>query len=463
MSTLEYGTYQGPPLEGERLHRCLIDLQDATIRKHHLKRPSLSVAEYEDLYARAMLVLLEKHPDASFPAPQAVVSWLDTTIANSAIDILRRRNLGRETNDVISVSDTRPGEDEPNVLQPVDAAPTPEQHVLLNEESLTLREFIASLAPQDRKISLLHLHPGSRMKLKQIAAALNLPVTEVNTVLKRVDKRFSRYVALEVDAVCALRERDLVTWKRTGEMPPALRWHTRRCSTCSAKIEAARGEVYRSLLPIVGAIGLPAAGGIGVFSRFYGWLGSRPLVIRANDGLPGARKAGAFGASSSGALVTAKTVFTTAVVATAAAGAGVAVVHSIGGTPRPHGTPPSSKIATHTTAATTTHRAPALATSAVKRRLTTTTTSTTTRPTTTPRRARSTPARSTPTIVHFPPTAATTSSTATTTPSEPKSAAPSKPTSSTLKHTAPPARTRQQTTKSTSGGLPDLQQTEQQP
>ncbi len=334
MSTLEYGTYTGPPLTGERLHRCLIDLQDATIRKHHLRRPSLSVSDYEDLYARAMLVLVEKHPDASFPAPQAVVSWLDVTIGRAAIDVLRRRNLGRETGEIVSVSDARGAEDEQIAVQPVDGAPTPEQQVLLSEDSLTLNEFIASLDPDDRKISLLHLHPGSRMRLKQIAHALDLPDSQVNTVLKRVDKRFSRYAALEVDAVCALRQRDLAAWKRTGEMPAALKWHAKRCSTCKQKIEAARTQVYRSLLPLAGAVALPAAGGTGVFAGLYQSLGSHPLVVRTSAELSRVRRLGGFGAGGGGAVLGAKAmVAAVSVGAVAAAGAGVAVLQAEGGTP----------------------------------------------------------------------------------------------------------------------------------
>jgi RNA polymerase sigma factor (sigma-70 family) len=479
MSTLEYGTYTGPPLQGDRLHRCLIDLQDSTIRKQHLKRPSLSLSEYEDLYARAVLVLLEKHPDATFPAPQAVVSWLDTTISHSAIDILRRRNLGRETNDIVSVTDARGGEEEPSVLQPVDAAPTPEQHALLNEDNLTLTEFIASLDPEDRKISLLHLHPGSRMKLKQIARALDLPVPQVNAVLKRVDKRFSRYIALEVDAVCALRQRDLAAWKRTGEMSAALRWHARRCSTCNAQIAAARSDVYRSLIPLGGAIAL-SAGGVGYFSRLYHFLGSRPLVIRANEALSRIRRAGPLGAGGSGAILTAKTIVATAVVGTvAAAGAGVAAIQSKSNTPSTHRTTVTGTIATHTTApprTTSTHvvtaTPPVTSTKPKTKPKTVPKTTTTAKLTTTPQL---TPSRATSPspIVPSPVPAQTTQTTPTTTrtaikrPSESKPAASPKPTGSTPKAaatTSTTTTTKSSTTRSgSSGGLPDVQQTEQQP
>ena len=323
MSTLEYGTVYGPAADRRTTAPRLIDLQDATIRKHHLRRPSLSVSDYEDLYARAMLVLVEKHPDASFPAPQAVVSWLDLTIGRAAIDVLRRRNLRRETADIVSVSDARSAEDEQIAVQPVDWRPDPEQQVLIAEDSLTLNEFIASLDPDDRKISLLHLHPGSRMRLKQIAHALDLPDSHVNTVLKRVDKRFSRYAALEVDAVCALRQRDLAAWKRTGEMPAALKWHAKRCSTCKQQIEDARTEVYRSLLPLAGAVALPAVGGTGVFAGLYRSLGSHPLLVRANAELSRVRRLGGFGAGGGGAALGAKTmVAAVSAGAVAAAGAG---------------------------------------------------------------------------------------------------------------------------------------------
>jgi RNA polymerase sigma factor (sigma-70 family) len=497
MSTLEYGRYTGPPLEGDRLHRCLIDLQDSTVRKHHLKRPSLSVSEYEDLYARAMLLLLEKHPDASFPAPQAVVSWLDTTIARSAIDILRRRNLGRETQDIVSVSDTRGGEDEPSVVQPVDAAPTPEQYVLLNEESLTLKEFIASLDPDDRKISLLHLHPGSQMKLKQIAQALDLPTSQVNTVLKRVDKRFSRYIALEVDAVCALRERDLNTWKRTGEMPAALTWHARRCSACSAKIDAARTEVYRSLLPLTAAVGLPAGGGIGIFSRLYHSVGSHPAVIRTNEQLSPGRKVGAIGPGG-GALISGKAIVATVVGAVAATGAGVAVVHSITSppahrTPAIHpttarntapaktgnggaviaGPPVRTKAKTTTTPKTTTTartKTTGAKTTTARTTATKTTTSTATSSTTISQRSVTSAVISTPVV---PQATVTTPRPGTKAPSTPKPAAKLKPAASpkpasSIHKTSTNAATAKKrspvhSSSTTPGGLPDLQQTEQQP
>jgi len=351
MSTLEFGTYTGPALTGDSLYRCLIDLQGATVRKHHFKLPALSLDEYEDLYGRAIVRLLEKHPNASFPAPQAVTAWLDTTIERAAIDQLRRRNLGRESNDVVSVSGARSGREDPVTVQPVDAGPTPEQHVLLDEQDLTLKEFVASLAPgRDQQVGLLHLHPGSQMKLKQIAVALALTDSEINTILKRVDKRWRRYVALEVDEVCALRRRDLATWQRTGQMPAALQWHLKRCSTCNAKVLAARGEAYRSLLPVLAAAGLPAGGGLGFFSKLYHGIGAHPLVIRVQDEFSRAKKFGVFGAGGGGAIVTAKTVAATAVVGTvAAASAGVAVVQSIGSSPHPRTTP----ITRTATAATT--------------------------------------------------------------------------------------------------------------
>jgi RNA polymerase sigma factor (sigma-70 family) len=467
MKTIEYGTYTGPALEGERLHRCLIDLQDSTIRKHHIKRPSLSVADYEDLYARAMLVLLEKHPDASFPAPQAVVSWLDTTISHAAIDVLRRRNVGRETRDTVTVSDARGSENEPIILQPVDSAPTPEQHALLNEDRLTLTEFIASLDPEDRKISLLHLHPGSRMKLRQIARVLDLPVDQVNTVLKRVDKRFSRYVALEVDAVCALRERDLAVWKRTGEMPPALRWHARRCSTCNAKIEAGRSGVYRSLLPPVGVVGLPAAGGLGLFSRLYRRLGSRALVTRTSEAVSRARKAGGLGAGSGGALISAKTVVATAVVATAAAGAGVIVVQETGGARHATRTQVSGRRASRKPARSFTSAAHVRVLPAAKPRTATKTATNATRPSTTSQQTRSTAVARAPLVPRTPVTTSTTSSTASRTVSQPNSGGSSTRTSSARKSSSATAKSNKgaggHSGSSATGGLPDLQQTEQQP
>ncbi len=464
MTTLEYGTYTGPPLTGERLHRCLIDLQDATIRKHHLRRPSLSVSDYEDLYARAMLVLVEKHPDASFPAPQAVVSWLDVTIGRAAIDVLRRRNLGRETGDIVSVSDARGAEDEQIAVQPVDRAPTPEQQVLIAEESLTLNEFIASLDPDDRKISLLHLHPGSRMRLKQIAHALDLPDRQVNTVLKRVDKRFSRYAALEVDAVCALRQRDLAVWKRTGEMPAALKWHAKRCSTCKQKIEAARTEVYRSLLPLAGGVALPAMGGSRFFAGLYRSLGSHPLVVHAHEELSRARRLGGFGAGGGGAVLGAKTmVAAVSVGAVAAAGAGVAVLQATSGTPRAHSasmTRAVSAKARATAAIGSTSAAVAPTTSTAPTAATTTTrvkrraiphyhphhkTATASAPTTTP--ILTTPS-STPTASSAPLVAGAPSTSSTTRPTRARTAATS---STSAAGSSPP------------GALPDLKQTEQAP
>jgi RNA polymerase sigma factor (sigma-70 family) len=363
MSTLEYGIYTGPALTGDSLHRCLIDLQGATVRKHHFKLPALSLDEYEDLYGRAIVRLFEKHPNASFPAPQAVTAWLDTTIERAAIDQLRRRSLGRETNDVVSVSDPRNGKEDAVTVQPVDAGPTPEQHVLLDEQDLTLKEFVASLAPgRDQQVGLLHLHPGSQMKLKGIATALALPDAEINTILKRIGKRWSRYVALEVDEVCALRQRDLATWRRTGQMPAALRWHLKRCSTCRAKVQAARSEACHSLLPLVGAVGLPAGGGLGFFSKLYHGIGAHPLVIRAHDELSRVKKFGTFGAGGGGAIVTAKTVAATALVGTvAAAGAGVAVVQSISSSPPARTTPITSTVTTATTTTPATTSTPVVA------------------------------------------------------------------------------------------------------
>lgn len=382
MSTIEYGTYSGPALCGDSLHRCLIDLQDATIRKHHFRRPGLSLDEYEDLYGRAVLKLFEKHPDASFPAPQAVVAWLDLTIERAAIDELRRRGRAREGGDLVSVTDVRGSDADPIAVQPVDGEPTPEQRVLLDEQALSLKEFIASLSPDDRKISLLHLHPGSRMKLKQIAAALDLPTTQVNTVLKRVDKRFSRYIALEVDEVCALRERDLVRWRQTGEMPVALRLHVKRCSVCNEKVQAARTSVHHSLLPMVGAVALPASGGAGLFSTLYRGSGVHPLVARAHVQLARVRKMGTFKAGGGTVVMTAKTVAVTAVLGTTAAVGGVTVVNSMTSSPPVQ----TISVTTPTTPATTSTAAvltPPSTTTATTPTPTPTTTTTTSASTTT--------------------------------------------------------------------------------
>lgn len=247
------------PLAGEDLARRVLELRPWIVRQHASRNPRLSQDDVDDIFGRLVLVLLEKDPPLVFPNDRALSAWLSEAMRRSLLSHNRA-----DTTRMLPID----GLDGDLIFEPVALEPTPEQHVLLEHEYDTLKEYIAGLGEADRLVALLYLWPSSRLTAKKITAFTGLPLADVRACIHRVKVDFGRYTAMAAGNVCRRQTKHLEHWRREGgDMPAALSFHMRRCSSCRDRIGAARHEAFQSLLPWVPGVAFPAAAAAGVRLR----------------------------------------------------------------------------------------------------------------------------------------------------------------------------------------------------
>jgi RNA polymerase sigma factor (sigma-70 family) len=261
--------------------------------------PAIPRAELENAYGDITLDALKR----SFATVTELARFVHEGLRHDALDIAKSaafRNTSTLTEMIASTD-------------------SPEHRVLEHEARELLHEFLAELSEDDRKIAYLHFDPDYDWTPRRIAAALDLPRSEVKRTLDRVGIRLRRFAALTIapGALCSHRRPELMQWQQTGVMPLSLRLHLRRCHRCRSEQRQAVVAVRSAIVPLVPVATMPAAA-TGALARIYHATGAHPSVVRSHDVIARVRKAAPVGGGG-GAAIAVKLAATTAVVTAGAA------------------------------------------------------------------------------------------------------------------------------------------------
>ena len=309
----------------------------------HRRFPGIPLADLEDAYSR---LVSEQALARPFGSAGEVVAWVLEAMRNDAKDILRSARV--RTNSQL------PDETEP-ATGGADGFAVPEDAAIAGELRGLLREFLAELSDDDRRIAYLHLDPDWRWSHKQIAKQLGIPLRDVRLTVGRVSRRLDRFGRLYSDpsALCQRRREDVIAFQATGQASLALRMHLRRCPSCGVELRRSQQQLRSAILPLLPAGAVPAAS-LGLIARINRAAATHPATQRVNDTIARTRKLIPGGAAGGGgAAITAKIL---------AAGTGLTVgaaLQVVRGTERqtPHHQHRLARVAAVTTApaATTDH------------------------------------------------------------------------------------------------------------
>jgi RNA polymerase sigma factor (sigma-70 family) len=261
--------------------------------------PAIPRAELENAYGDITLDALTR----SFASVTELARFVHEGLRHDALDIAKSAAF-RNTS---------------SLTEMIASTDSPEHRVLEHEARALLHEFLAELSEDDRKIAYLHFDPGYDWTPRRIAAALDLPRSEVKRTLDRVGIRLRRFAALTIapGALCSHRRPELVQWQQTGVMPLSLRLHLRHCHRCRSEQRQAIVAVRSAILPLVPIATMPAAA-TGALARIYHAVGAHPSVVRSHDAIARVRKFAPVGGGG-GAAIAVKLAATTAVVTAGAA------------------------------------------------------------------------------------------------------------------------------------------------
>jgi RNA polymerase sigma factor (sigma-70 family) len=240
-------------------------------------------AELENAYGDITLDALKR----SFASVMELARFVHEGLRHDALDIAKSAAF-RNTS---------------SLTEMIASTDSPEHRVLEHEARDLLHEFLAELSEDDRKIAYLHFDPGYDWTPRRIAAALDLPRSEVKRTLDRVGIRLRRFAALTIapGALCSHRRPELVQWQQTGVMPLSLRLHLRHCHRCRSEQRQAIVAVRSAILPLVPVATMPAAA-TGALARIYHAAGAHPSVVRSHDVIARVRKAAPVGGGGGAAI-----------------------------------------------------------------------------------------------------------------------------------------------------------------
>ncbi len=261
--------------------------------------PAIPRAELENAYGDITLDALKR----SFASVTELARFVHEGLRHDALDIAKSAAF-RNTS---------------SLTEMIASTDNPEHRVLEHEARELLHEFLAELSEDDRKIAYLHFDPDYDWTPRRIAAALDLPRSEVKRTLDRVGIRLRRFAALTIapGALCSHRRPEFTQWQQTGVMPLSLRLHLRRCHRCRSEHRQAVVAVRSAILPLVPVATMPAAA-TGALARIYHAAGAHPSVVRSHDAIARVRKVAPVGGGG-GAAIAVKLAATTAVVTAGAA------------------------------------------------------------------------------------------------------------------------------------------------
>jgi RNA polymerase sigma factor (sigma-70 family) len=261
--------------------------------------PAIPRAELENAYGDITLDALKR----SFASATELARFVHEGLRHDALDIAKSAAF-RNTS---------------SLTEMIASTDSPEHRVLEHEARELLHEFLAELSEDDRKIAYLHFDPDYDWTPRRIAAALDLPRSEVKRILDRVGIRLRRFAALTIapGALCTHRRPELVQWQQTGVMPLSLRLHLRHCHQCRSEQRQAAVAVRSAILPLVPVATMPAAA-TGALARIYHAVGAHSSVVRSHDVFARVRKVAPVGGGG-GAAIAVKLAATTAVVTAGAA------------------------------------------------------------------------------------------------------------------------------------------------
>ena len=302
----------------------------------HRRFPGIPLADLEDAYSR---LVSEQALARPFGSAGEVVAWVLEAMRNDAKDILRSAR--------VRTNSQPPDETEP-ATGGADGFAVPEDAAIAGELRGLLREFLAELSDDDRRIAYLHLDPDWRWSHKQISKQLGIPLRDVRLTVGRVSRRLDRFGRLYSDpsALCQRRREDVIAFQPTGQASLALRMHLRRCPSCGVELRRSQQQLRSAILPLLPAGAVPAAS-LGLIARINRAAATHPATQRVNDTIARTRKLIPGGAAGGGgAAITAKIL---------AAGTGLTVgaaLQVVRGTdrPTPHHQHRLARVAAVTTA-----------------------------------------------------------------------------------------------------------------
>lgn len=123
--------------------------------RHYLCRAVADRALAEDLLQEALLRIARGLPD--FDGRASVKTWAYTIATRTVVDHFRKKGSSCQS----AMEDAIP--------EPEDAAPTPEQHLAIEQMNSCVRELVATL-PDDYRIAIL-LHDFEGLTAREIATA----------------------------------------------------------------------------------------------------------------------------------------------------------------------------------------------------------------------------------------------------------------------------------------------------